>query len=209
MEMESLGRGADMKNIVVVDIDGVLCDYRLGLLYWIRQSWPSLAQKANEHLKVDNTWIDNHSMEVSYREWLGVLEMFRLSGGKQSLPVFPGAKTLLDWCKKSDFEIVLLTSRPIDIYSNIYRDTVEWLRNNKLPYDMILWSKSKADMVYKMRLLDKVLWAFDDELRHVIDYAKLDIHTIWIDLYDSRKDVAFTNVERFVSLEEFCRKSCI
>ena len=35
--------GADMnKDTVVLDIDGVLADYRLGLLYWIRQSYPEL-----------------------------------------------------------------------------------------------------------------------------------------------------------------------
>ena len=194
-----------MKNVVVVEIDGVICDYRLGLLYWIRQSWPSLSQKANEHLKVENTWIDHESMGVSYREWLGVLEMFRLSGGKQTLPVFPGAKLLLDDCKTAGYEIVLLTSRPIDIYSNIYRDTVEWLRNNNLQYDMILWSKSKADMVYKMRLMDKIMYAFDDEYRHVQDYAKLGIETIWIDLYGTGKDKAKEPfIERFDSLLAFC-----
>lgn len=172
-----------MKNTVVVDIDGVLADYRLGLLYWIRQSVPELSAQANQHIQRKDTWIDYDTMKVPFRKWLDVLEMFRMSGGKQSIPVYEGAHELLHYCRQAGYEIVLLTSRPIDIYSNIYRDTVEWLRNNHLEYDMLLWSKSKAEMVYKMRLTDKVLFAVDDEIKHIEDYDRLGIHTVWIDLY--------------------------
>jgi phosphoglycolate phosphatase-like HAD superfamily hydrolase len=113
------------KDTIIIDIDGILADYRTGLLYWIRQSWPSLAAKANEHLKVSDTWIDAKTMGVPYREWLGVLEMFRMSGGKQTLPLFEGVNDLVFWCMENQLKIVLLTSRPIDIYSNIYRALVK------------------------------------------------------------------------------------
>lgn len=171
------------KNVAVIDIDGVLADYRLGLLYWIRQSVPSLASKANWHLSRPETWIDHTTMDVPYRQWLDTLEMFRMSGGKQSIPLHEGAVELLNRLKEDGREIILLTSRPIDIYSNIYRDTVEWLRNNNLNHDAILWSKSKAEMIYKMRLTDKVIFAIDDEIKHVVEYAALGIDTYWIDLY--------------------------
>lgn len=192
-----------MKNVLVIDIDGVLADYRLGLLYWIRQSCPELSQAANKHIQRTDTWIDAESMGVSYRKWLDVLEMFRMSGGKQSIPVFEGAKYVLGGAKLKGWEVVLLTSRPIDIYSNIYRDTVEWLRNNHLPYDVLLWSKSKAEMIYKMRLTDKIIYAIDDEWRHIEDYDKLGIPTIWIDLYNTKQGLhLLEQCMRVNSLEE-------
>lgn len=191
-----------MKNTVIVDIDGVLADYRLGLLYWIRQSVPALAQSANAHLQRTDSWIDHNAMGVTYRQWLDTLEMFRMSGGKQALPVFEGAIELLMALRADGREIVLLTSRPIDIYSNIYRDTVEWLRNNKLPHDVLLWSKSKAEMVYKMRLTDKTLFAIDDELRHIQDYSLLGVETFWIDLYKKESGVPFPGMTRVASLSE-------
>lgn len=191
-----------MKNVVVIDIDGVLADYRLGLLYWIRQSWPSLASRANEHLKVSDTWIDAKTMGVSYREWLTALEMFRMSGGKQTLPLFDGSKDLIFWCMENKYEIVLLTSRPIDIYSNIYRDTIEWLRNNGIHHHLLLWSKNKAEIVHKLRLTDKILFAVDDELRHVQDYDALGVPTMWIDLYDTAKNVSLIGkCLRFTSMK--------
>ena len=201
-----------MKNVVIFDIDGILADYRLGLLYWIRQSIPNLSQKANEHLRVDNTWIDAKTMGISFREWLGVLEMFRMSGGKQSIPVVSGAQQALHMWKQTGHEIVLLTSRPIDIYSNIYRDTVEWLRNNNLPYDLILWSKSKAEMVYKLRLHEKVVCAFDDEFRHVQDYSNLEIPTVWIDWYKTQTEDEIKGLYqciRYNSMSEYVEESSI
>lgn len=184
-----------MKNVVIIDIDGVLADYRLGLLYWLRQSYPRLAQKANEHLKRGDTWINAESLGISYREFLEALEMFRMSGGKQAIPLFDGAQDLLDYCHKKGYEIVLLTSRPIDIISNIYRDTIEWLRNNGLKYHILLWSKNKSEMVFKMRLTDKVVFAIDDEYNHVLDYINLGIPTRWIDLYKKQESSdAFKNL---------------
>jgi hypothetical protein len=179
-----------MRNVVIIDIDGVLADYRLGLLFWIRQSCPELSQAANQHVLRTDTWIDQHTMGITYRKWLETLEMFRMSGGKQAIPVCAGAADLLNRLRADGKEIVLLTSRPIDIYSNIYRDTVEWLRNNRLSYDLLLWSKSKAEIVFKMRLADKALFAIDDELKHVSDYDQLGVATYWVDIYKKGEDIS-------------------
>lgn len=192
-----------MKNTLVVDIDGILADYRLGLLYWIRQSLPQYAAKANKHIQKTDTWVDEKTMEMSYREWLDVLEMFRMSGGKQSIPVYEGAAKLLNLARKMHLEIVLLTSRPIDIYSNIYRDTIEWLRNNDLPHDLLLWSRGKAEIIYKMRLTDKIIFAIDDEFKHIEDYDKLGIATIWIDHYGKENELhMLQNAMRVSNLNE-------
>lgn len=172
------------KNIVILDIDGVLADYRLGLLYWIRQCFPKYAQQANTHLLRSDTWINHESMEISYREWLGVLEMFRMSGGKRSIPVFEGALELVNKCILLQYKIILLTSRPIDIYSNIYRDTVEWLKDNRFTYNLLLWSKHKAEMIHKMGMIDEVVFAVDDEFSHIIDYTNLGILTYWVNWYN-------------------------
>lgn len=171
------------KDTVVLDIDGVLADYRLGLLYWIRQSVPELAQAANAHINRTDTWINAETLGVPFRKWLEVLEMFRMSGGKQSLPLIPGALELVTLLEAQRVHVVLLTSRPIDIYSNIYRDTIEWLRNNGMHHYLLLWSKAKAEIVFRMKLIDRLLYAVDDEYQHAKEYAQLGIKTYWLNHY--------------------------
>lgn len=172
------------KDTVVLDIDGVLADYRLGLLYWIRQSVPELAQAANAHIMRTDTWINADTMGVSYRKWLETLEMFRMSGGKQSIPLFEGAAEFVSWIDRRNWQLVLVTSRPIDIYSNIYRDTVEWLRHNCLGDRLLLWSKSKAEILFRLRMIDRIRFAVDDEHGHVMDYAALEVKTYWLNHYN-------------------------
>lgn len=172
-----------MKNTVILDIDGVVSDYRLGLLWWINLNYPEMRSKCYEHLYRIDTWIDHKSMGVPYREWLDILEKFNLTGGHLLIPEFPGAKMLLNYCKALEYRVVFVTSRPFDIYSNLYKDTIEWLKEKELHYHLLLFSKSKADVVYKLRLLDDVVFAVDDEINHVTQYVELGLKTYWLNHY--------------------------
>jgi hypothetical protein len=171
------------RNLVVIDIDGVMADYRLGLLWWINTNYPNLREICYTHLARTDTWLNHETMKVTFREWLDILEQFRMSGGKLTIPVFPHANAVFDMLHKAKLKPILITSRPIDICPNIYHDTVEWLRQNKFDYHMLLWSKNKAEMIYKMRLIDEICFAIDDELGHVIGYLNLRIPTYWVNHY--------------------------
>lgn len=170
-------------NKAIVDIDGVVADYRLGLLWWVNTNYPRLRDICYHHLNRKDTWIDHNSMNVPYRVWLDILEKFRMSGGKMLIPTFPGAGEFFEFLQQRDLDVILLTSRPIDIYSNIYRDTVEWLQEKGFKYQLLLWSKSKADIVHKLRFTDEVVFAVDDEYGHCLQYADLGMRTYWLDHY--------------------------
>lgn len=171
------------KDTVIVDIDGVLADYRKGLLEWVHRNYDDYANVCEIHLKRTDTWINEEAMGVTYQEWLDVLEKFRMSGGKQFLPVSEGAVEMMNYFCQKEYFIVLLTSRPVDIYHTIYRDTIVWLRDNNLPHDLLLWSKDKAEMCYKMKFTnERVLFAIDDQQNHIENYSKLGIPTYWLDI---------------------------
>lgn len=171
------------KDTVILDIDGVLADYRTGLLQWINKNLPELQKLTEHHLGRNDTWVDYKSMGISYREWLQVLETFRMSRGKVFIPTFDWADTFTQVMRAEGYFIVLLTSRPIDIYSNIYLDTVQWLQKNNLDYDLLLWCRNKSEMIFRNGLIDRTLFAVDDELRHIQEYSALGMKTYWIDHY--------------------------
>ncbi len=202
------------KDHVIVDIDGVLADYRLGLLWWVNKEYPELRSVCKLHLQRTDTWLKAETMGVTYRDWLEILEHFRLTGGKQTIPLFPHAKAMLDYFRFRKWRIVLLTSRPIDIYSTIYRDTVEWLRQNELPYDLILWSKNKDEMCHRLRLVDVTRFAIDDEVSHIDKYHKLGMPTYWINhylkesaMYQGTNVHVVKNLQQIIKEEENARKS--
>lgn len=195
-----------MKNVVIVDIDGVLADYRLGLLWWINTHYPELRETCYKHLSVINTWINHKSMGISYREWLDILERFRHSGGKLTIPEFPGAKNLMDFLEEKKYRAVLVTSRPFDIYSNIYKDTLEWLKEKHFKYHLLLFSKSKSDVIYKLRLVDDVVFTIDDEVQHVQQYVDLGLKSYWLNHYGAKLDHYPEHLIQVSNLNEILEK---
>ena len=191
-----------MKNIAILDIDGCLADYRLGLLWWINTNYLELRETCYEHLTKTGTWINNETMKIPFIEWLGILENFRMSGGKLSIPTFPGTRELFDLLLSRNMKIILVTSRPIDLCSNIYHDTVEWLRMNRLEYHMLLWSKNKSEMIYKMRLIDECDFVLDDELGHIKGYLDLGIKTYWINHYHKIHSLTSEHLYEVYSLKQ-------
>ena len=125
-----------------------------------------------------------------------------MSGGKQSLPRFEYAEELVNWIGAKGLSIVLLTSRPIDIYSNIYRDTIEWLRFNGLGQHLLLWSKAKAEIVFRLKLIDRLVFAVDDEYKHCEEYAKLGVKTYWLNHYKLKPLEMHENIVEIFHLSE-------
>jgi hypothetical protein len=193
-------------NTVILDIDGILADYRLGLLWWINVNYPELREVCYTHLIKTDTWLNHETMKVTFRKWLDILDSFRMSGGKLTIPLFPGVKELFNLMNGRNHRIVLITSRPIDICSNIYHDTVEWLKQNELEYNMLLWSKSKSEMVHKMKLIDDCLFAVDDELGHVMGYINLGIKTYWVNHYHKGHSIISPYLFDVLNLKEIIEK---
>jgi uncharacterized HAD superfamily protein len=48
-----------------------------------------------------------------------------------------GARTLIDYLKLKGYLIIVLTARPIYKYPEVFRDTLLWLRNNKIHHDLL------------------------------------------------------------------------
>ena len=164
----------------IIDIDGVLCDYRTGFLDWISKFRPDLADHV-DRLRLD---VDDHYMltrkdfDLSISSWQELKHYFRISGEKENLPVYPDVYDFLNKLKEQDIVSVLLTSRPIDRYPNLYGDTVSWLKNNKLHHDIVWWSYDKADIA--LERLSNPVFAIDDDPTYINKFADAGIPAFWI-----------------------------
>ena len=163
----------------VIDIDGVLCDYRTGFLDWISDHHSRLSRCVGK-LKSDpyHYMLTRKDFNLSINEWQDLKHDFRISGAKEYLPVYSDAQGFLKKLKECGIVSVLLTSRPIDRYPNLYGDTVSWLKKNKLHHDIVWWAYDKADKALE-RLVNPV-FAVDDDPTYINKFADAGIPSFWI-----------------------------
>lgn len=78
------------------------------------------------------------------------------------------------------YHIVLMTTRRSWRVGSIQSDTVEWLKENCVPYEMILWGYDKAESIAK-RLKNVVpAFAIENSRKHAIDIAEMGIPVYYL-----------------------------
>lgn len=165
---------------VVVDIDNVICDYTTGFCTWIINRAPLFA-KAAQTIMAERRWFGKAAdFGMSEAEWQGFKHEFRSRGHKRYLPTMPGAKPFLDRLRDAGYYIVLLTSRPIDRYPNIFTDTLFWLRDNDLTFDWVWWALDKKECLIENQAVKWIRFAVDDDPKYVEQFRHLGIMSYWM-----------------------------
>lgn len=164
---------------VLVDLDGVLADYVRGFTESMLR--PRLPREAFLTLSSCG-WIDKQSLRpwLSEEEYDHLRHMFRVNGGFGRLPMLPGARSLMDWLHEQGYYIIILTSRPIHTYPNIYTDTLIWLDAHELHHDFIWWAQDKGSLVEDRNIRRHVVFAIDDDEKFVYQLSNLGIPVWWV-----------------------------
>lgn len=161
---------------VICDIDGVLADYYLGFLTWVMSRYSVTSAECKALLQT-RVWLDHESLGIDPQRWQEIKHCFRTERGKLSLPPFPDARNFLEWVRSEGYLIVLLTSRPINQYPNIYTETLEWLTSCKLPFDFIWWATDKREKVLESGLNHQAKFAVEDDPKYALQFANSGIRT--------------------------------
>lgn len=126
-------------KIVCIDIDGVLCDYLTTWLEFVRNNFPEKLAFGDSG-KI--TSLDLSRTLKNPSEYKDLKNLFRESGIKRNALVISGAKEFLIKLSKK-YKIVLVSARPVQVYRRIYADTVEWLKENELIFDFLVFEEDK------------------------------------------------------------------
>ena len=141
-----------MSKTVMVDIDGVLTDYPGCFLRWVEE----------------NTGINYVNVQVM-KSVLGIpayeiiKEQYRDSGVKRSLPLNQDAFEILVVCKRMDYIILVVTTRPDR--EPVRTDTMFWLHDKHIPYDNVFFVTDKKEFV-KEHTIDIIM---DDEMDKLVN----------------------------------------
>lgn len=163
----------------VVDIDNVLADYTTGFCQWLRYRTSKFEEKAAEIEENRKAFSGGKDFGIPEEEWQALKHEFRVSGQKRFLPPMPHADTFTQRLKDAGYLVILLTSRPIDRYPNIYSDTVYWLDHHRITYDFLWWSHSKHERLAEALATKWVKFAIDDDPAFILQYHRAGITDLW------------------------------
>ena len=128
-----------MENkICIVDIDGVLNYYPNCWIDFVNKTLNRCFDDLND---VKNT--------LSYNNYKKLKEEYRTSGYKETLPVRAEAKEMLQGLRELGYTIIIISARPVVKYPSLYKQTINWLQNNFLIYDNIMFSEFKQYEIIK------------------------------------------------------------
>lgn len=164
---------------VLIDIDNVLADYIGGFIGWLMTTGRIGAKEYKRLMDARPSYLTPSLLNVSHKEYEDLKHLFRISTMHRYLHTMPGANTLMESIQDMGLQIILLTSRPIHRYPNLYGDTLQWLELRALPYDFVWWAQDKGEEVVNRLPTDMIQFAVDDEYQFVDQLRSRDILTFW------------------------------
>ena len=142
-------------KVAIVDIDGCLCEYPNPKFFtFVFEQTGTMFNNLRE-LKI--------SLGDRYEE---IKNLYRSSGVKRELSVFPDAVSGLNRFKSLGFSIYIATSRPNSAV--VMRDTYDWLISKGVPFDELIFTGDKS--IFHFSTIDREVIVVDDEARYLLNY---------------------------------------
>ena len=160
------------RKVVGVDIDGILANYPRSLVDFMnseqcRQMIPELNSWGEFDPELATTYNIFNDYGIEREVANKVKHLYRETGYKRQIPVYDDAKQFLDTLRAKGYVISLVTSRPYHEYNRIFADTMDWLNDNELQYDVVLWAEDKGTKITEEFGVENIEFFVDD----VADYA--------------------------------------
>ncbi len=92
-----------------------------------------------------------------------IKELYRLSGLKASEPPLPHAPELIQYLQDQGCVVILLSSRPVNLYPEVYQYTLEFLDRYHMKPDLLFFKDHKAISAELETLWNRVIFFVDDD----------------------------------------------
>ena len=180
----------DMKSekVCAIDIDDT-----------IAASIPFFIEWMNKRLQKSFTDLDEIKNTIPYNQYRRLKKEYRTSGVKLNIPVIPGSSELTSGLKTLGYKIIIITARPANDYPELTKITNQWLRNNDIQYDGIIFDKHKHIKVLEQ--VPNLSFSINDHKTEANLLSKWGYTTFLIDNIYNQGEIG-ENVVRISKLSE-------
>lgn len=178
--------------IAAIDLDGVLAAYPE---HWLA----FLAKQTGIQIGLDVFSLHTGNGAIARHIYTRLKDEYRRSGQELQVPVLSGAVEFMRCLQQAQYQLVILSARPVDRYKRLYSDSIQWLRQRGIPFDFVVWDRDKEDRI--IRELPMVRFAVEDDPSNAIRVATAGIKTYLLDRpYNSHELTAHPNLTRVSTL---------
>ena len=132
------------KSIWSFDFDGVFNDYPAIWLHYIYLN-------TGIHFKDKDK-----AKKILKNKYYSLKKSYRLSNYKYQVQVNQDVTNFIFELRKQKKKIIISTSRPFELYSDMERRTEEWLTNNKISFDYLTTKNSLTDPQFDIHVDDEI-----------------------------------------------------
>ena len=184
------------QKIAIIDIDGVLNNYPINFINFIDKC---------EGIKIDSLHSFSSKNQEKYKE---LKSLFRKSG-EEALYCKENCKSiefLNNFSSITNVKIVLLTARPYKKYTNLFVETLEWLKRNNVKFDYLFFADNKLDFIEENFKQNQVNFIVDDQIENVNELSRFYDNVFYFEnhLINENK-ILFKNVKTVKKLEEILK----
>lgn len=184
-----------MMKIALLDLDGCLCKYPDDWIKFVNEKTNNSFSKLNMIKEV-----------IPFQKYKDLKMDYRTSGIKANIEMVKGADTFVKKLRDSGYIIIILTARPIYEIPEVFRDTLFWLRKNKIEHDLLFYGKSKHINILKY--FPNISFMVEDNAKMANQVAKLGYKVYVLDNEYNRQKLE-KNCSRVFSLEEILKSEVI
>lgn len=168
----------DGRNVLILDLDGVISDFRSGFIEWLKDSkWSSILAAGDSqiglHLDINNGW--------GYPNYEKAKLEFEEQGGYSNLPHMKQEVIAVQELIKKGWYVAVYTARPYSYFKRIWKDTWTWLLQHGIKPDALYFGYTERVLTAEKLHQNNHVVAMEDDPILIHRYSGCGIHTFMID----------------------------
>lgn len=176
----------------VIDIDGVLNNYPETSISF-----------CNHYLGTSFTTLEEMKMSLTFREYKDMRKNYIRSSHKHDAALKEGAKELIDYLRKNDYLIYIVTSRQL-FKENQLEKTILWLKKHQIDYDYIYCSIKKDFTIFeKFGYVDFVI---EDNVKNLYNIERINGNAEYFNVVNSENKDFACKFKRVTNLSDVIRE---